>query len=53
MGLALLPLTVDHPFLASTALWLAVGLTLFSGAQYLIDGRSAATTLGQRAVSGT
>ena len=47
VGLALLPLTVDHPFLAGTALWLAVGLTLFSGAQYLMDGRAAATTLGR------
>jgi CDP-diacylglycerol--glycerol-3-phosphate 3-phosphatidyltransferase len=53
VGLALLPLTVDHPFLAGTALWIAVGLTLFTGAQYLLDGRSAATTLGRRAVSGT
>jgi CDP-diacylglycerol--glycerol-3-phosphate 3-phosphatidyltransferase len=53
VGLALLPLTVDHPFLANAALWLAVGLTLFSGAQYLMDGRAAATTLGRRAVSGT
>jgi CDP-diacylglycerol--glycerol-3-phosphate 3-phosphatidyltransferase len=43
---ALLPLTVDHPALASGALWIAVGLTLVSGAQYLLDGRSAATTLG-------
>jgi CDP-diacylglycerol--glycerol-3-phosphate 3-phosphatidyltransferase len=48
VGLALLPLTVDHPFLAGTALWLAVGLTLFTGAQYLVDGRAAATTLGRR-----
>jgi CDP-diacylglycerol--glycerol-3-phosphate 3-phosphatidyltransferase len=46
VGLALLPLTVDHPFLAGTALWLAVGLTLFTGAQYLMDGRAAATRLG-------
>jgi CDP-diacylglycerol--glycerol-3-phosphate 3-phosphatidyltransferase len=53
VGLALLPLTVDHPFLAGTALWLAVGLTLFSGAQYLVDGRSAATTLGRRTAPGT
>jgi CDP-diacylglycerol--glycerol-3-phosphate 3-phosphatidyltransferase len=53
VGLALLPLTVDHPFLAGTALWIAVGLTLFTGAQYLLDGRAAATTLGRRAVSGT
>ena len=43
--------TVDHPFLANTALWLAVGLTLFSGAQYLMDGRAAATTLGRRAIT--
>ncbi len=47
--LALLPLTVDHPFLADTALWVAVALTLFTGAQYLLDGRNAATTLGHRA----
>jgi len=53
VGLALLPLTVDDPLLANIALWLAVGLTLASGAQYLLDGRSAATTLGRRAVSGT
>ena len=42
VGLALLPLTVDHPFLAGTTLWIAVGLTLFTGAQYLLDGRKAA-----------
>lgn len=47
--LALLPLTVDHPGLADIALWLAVALTLVTGAQYLLDGRSAATTLGHRA----
>ncbi|WCO65379.1 CDP-diacylglycerol--glycerol-3-phosphate 3-phosphatidyltransferase [Iamia majanohamensis] len=47
--LALLPLTVDHPALADIALWLAVALTLVSGAQYLLDGRGAATTLGHRA----
>ncbi len=46
--LALLPLTVDHPLLADTVLWVAVALTLVSGAQYLGDGRGAATTLGHR-----
>lgn len=46
--LALLPLTVDHPLLADTVLWAAVALTLVSGAQYLGDGRGAATTLGDR-----
>ncbi|MBI2710531.1 MAG: CDP-alcohol phosphatidyltransferase family protein [Actinobacteria bacterium] len=48
VGFALLPLTVDHPWVAVTALWCAVALTLASGAQYLFDGRSAATTLGHR-----
>ena len=48
VGFALLPLTVDHPWVATTVLWIAVGLTLFTGAQYLYDGRSAATTLGYR-----
>jgi CDP-diacylglycerol--glycerol-3-phosphate 3-phosphatidyltransferase len=48
VGLALLPLTVDRPFLAGTALWVAVALTLVTGGQYLLDGRSAATTLGRR-----
>jgi len=49
VGFALLPLTVDHPQVATTVLWIAVGLTLVTGAQYLLDGRSAATTLGSRA----
>lgn len=48
VGFALLPLTVDHPLLATALLWLAVVLALVSGAQYLLDGRSAATTLGHR-----
>ena len=49
VGFALLPLTVDHPEVATTVLWIAVALTLVTGAQYLLDGRSAATTLGSRA----
>lgn len=51
VAFALLPLTVDHPLLATATLWLSVGLALLSGAQYLIDGRSAATTLGHRTAS--
>jgi CDP-diacylglycerol--glycerol-3-phosphate 3-phosphatidyltransferase len=41
VGAALLPLTGHrhHPDLAETLLWVAVGLTLVSGAQYLLDGR--------------
>lgn len=49
VALALLPWTVDHPTLADGTLWVAVALTLFTGAQYLLDGRAAATTLGHRA----
>ena len=32
-------------------LWVAVALTYISGAQYLLDGRGAATTLGHRTAS--
>jgi CDP-diacylglycerol--glycerol-3-phosphate 3-phosphatidyltransferase len=49
VGFALLPLTGDYTWLAVTTLWIAVALTWVSGAQYLLDGRSAATTLGHRA----
>jgi CDP-diacylglycerol--glycerol-3-phosphate 3-phosphatidyltransferase len=48
VALALLPWTVDHPTLADATLWVAVVFTLVSGAQYLLDGREAATTLGHR-----
>ncbi len=49
VGFALLPLTVDHPAIAGTLLWIAVAFTLVSGAQYLLDGRSAGTTLDRTA----
>lgn len=40
VGAALLPLTGDrHGGLALSLLWLAVLLTVFTGAQYLVDGR--------------
>ena len=42
MAFALLPLTSGSPFVAKTVLWVAVALTLVTGAQYLIDGRKAA-----------
>lgn len=45
VGFALLPLTVEHPFVANTCLWLATTLTLVTGVQYLLDGRGAATTM--------
>jgi CDP-diacylglycerol--glycerol-3-phosphate 3-phosphatidyltransferase len=39
VGLALMPPTAARPWLAVAVLWLAVGLTLVSGAQYLLDAR--------------
>lgn len=48
VALALLPITADADLLASGVLWAAVALTLVSGAQYLLDGHAAATTLGHR-----
>ena len=42
MAFALLPLTADSDVMAKSVLWIAVALTLVTGAQYLIDGRKAA-----------
>lgn len=42
VGFALLPLTKSHPRIATTWLWVAVALTLVTGAQYLLDGRKVA-----------
>jgi CDP-diacylglycerol--glycerol-3-phosphate 3-phosphatidyltransferase len=38
VGFALLPWTADRPGIAITVLWIAVVLTLVTGAQYLLDG---------------
>ena len=51
VAIALFPPTGDHMIWANAFLWIAVGLTYVSGAQYLLDGRSAATTLGHRTVA--
>lgn len=48
VGLALLPLTADQPWLYNSFLWLAVVLTLTTGAQYIHDGSRAATVNGHR-----
>jgi CDP-diacylglycerol--glycerol-3-phosphate 3-phosphatidyltransferase len=45
VGFALLPPTAHHHWVAGTVLWIAVVLTLVTGAQYLIDGRSAQRAL--------
>ena len=39
VGFALLPVTSDHPWVATSVLWVAVALTAWTGAQYLRDGR--------------
>jgi phosphatidylglycerophosphate synthase len=39
VGFALAPPTADHRWLFVTVLWVAVGLTVVTGAQYLLDGR--------------
>ena len=38
VGLALLPTLSHNDAVADTALWIAVGLTVVTGAQYLLDG---------------
>jgi CDP-diacylglycerol--glycerol-3-phosphate 3-phosphatidyltransferase len=38
VGFALLPATADRPGIAIALVWVAVGLTLVTGAQYLLDG---------------
>ena len=37
VGFALLPWTGNHRVVANTFLWFAVGLTVVSGVQYLLD----------------
>jgi CDP-diacylglycerol--glycerol-3-phosphate 3-phosphatidyltransferase len=46
VGLALVPIFADELWVADTALWLAVALTMATGIQYLIDGRRATRTTG-------
>jgi CDP-diacylglycerol--glycerol-3-phosphate 3-phosphatidyltransferase len=49
VGFGLLPLTADdHTWVAVSLLWAAVVLTVVSGAQYLVEGRRAVTSIGSR-----
>lgn len=55
VALVLMPVTAPHPSVAVAGLWAGVGLTLFTGAQYLLDARrvmaaAGATGGGARAV---
>jgi CDP-diacylglycerol--glycerol-3-phosphate 3-phosphatidyltransferase len=45
VGAALLPITAPYPWIANALLWSSVFMALFSGFQYLHDGRRAATTM--------
>jgi CDP-diacylglycerol--glycerol-3-phosphate 3-phosphatidyltransferase len=46
IGFALLPLTSSVAWLPKGVLWIAVVITLVTGAQYLLDGRKAALGVG-------
>lgn len=48
IGLCLLPPTASHPLVLELALWVAVGFTVVSGMQYLVDGRRAARAARSR-----
>jgi CDP-diacylglycerol---glycerol-3-phosphate 3-phosphatidyltransferase len=50
VGWALLPPVAEHAtWIVNVSLWLAVALTLFTGAQYLIDGSRATSAAGAKA----
>jgi CDP-diacylglycerol--glycerol-3-phosphate 3-phosphatidyltransferase len=46
VGFALLPLTVDHDWVANTVLWVAVVLTVATGIHYVHAGSRATRTTG-------
>jgi CDP-diacylglycerol--glycerol-3-phosphate 3-phosphatidyltransferase len=46
VGFALLPLTSDHFWIASSVLWVALVLTIISGAQYVHAGSRVTRTTG-------
>ena len=48
VALALVPALEDHAWLPAAALWVAVVLTLVSGAQYLVAGSRVTTAAGVR-----
>jgi len=48
LAAALCPPLDPHPWVADSLLWLAVGFTVVSGLQYVLDGRDALRVTGQR-----
>lgn len=50
VGFALLPLAMEHaPWIASLVLWVAVGLTVYTGLSYVTDGARCLSRTGDRA----
>lgn len=50
IGFALLPITADDAtWVATTVLWIAVALTLYTGILYVTDGKKAQSRTGDRA----
>ena len=43
IALCVLPITAHHTWLGVATIWLAVALTLYTGAQYYVEGRRSAT----------
>jgi CDP-diacylglycerol--glycerol-3-phosphate 3-phosphatidyltransferase len=52
IGLCLAPPLAGHPTVLSTAIWVAAAMTLFTGGQYLLDGRRASRLGGTGARPG-
>ena len=44
--LAVMPTLEDHDTVIAVSLWVAVGWTVYSGVQYLLDGQNALSTTG-------
>jgi len=47
LSMAVMPALNDQDTLLVVMLWLAVGWTIFSGVQYLLDGQNALNTTGE------
>jgi len=48
VGMALFPPFEDHPGLAGAALWVATGLTVVTGVQYVLEGGRSTSAAGVR-----
>jgi phosphatidylglycerophosphate synthase len=48
IGLCLIPWLSPHHSVLAAAIWVAAGLTVFTGAQYYLDGRQMGEESGAR-----